>query len=173
GHRPNAQLLDLDLVLIAAARLLLLLLLVLVLPEVHDAAHRGPLVRGDLDEVELLVQRQGEGVGRLHDAELLVVLVDDADLADADVVVDARAAILRNRTPRIRPAGHESSSTSTTRGTDSLLGLDGGRGTPARPPRRVVAAGRDRNGVSSPRAPTSVPRRRAPHEETSQPDASV
>src|SRR5690606_32933822 len=122
------------LVLLPAARLLLLLLLVLVLAEVHDAAHGRPLVRRDLDEIEFLLQRQGEGVGSVHDAELLVLLVDDTHLADADLVVDARTAVVGDRSPRIRPAGHESSSKSSARGTDSWVGRWkwDGKGRPSR-----------------------------------------
>ena len=47
-------------------------------------------------------------VGRLQYAELLVLFVDDADLPDPDLVVDARASVLRGATTRIRP-GHEAS----------------------------------------------------------------
>ena len=46
--------------LLALAGLILLLLLVLELAEVHDAAHGGPLVRRDLDEIQLFVPSQSE-----------------------------------------------------------------------------------------------------------------
>ena len=108
GARADPELLDLHLVLLAAARLLFLLLLVLELAVVHDAAHGRPLVGGNFYEVEPLADRQGQRVCGLEDAELLVVLVDDANLANPDLVVDARATVLRGTATRIRP-GHMAS----------------------------------------------------------------
>src|SRR5690606_17694437 len=73
------------------ALLLFLGLLVLELAVVHDLADRRAGVGGDLDEVEPGLVGQAHRLGRLDDADLLVVGADDADRADPDHVVDAGA----------------------------------------------------------------------------------
>src|SRR6202030_2002943 len=70
-----------------------LLLLVLVLAEIHDAADRRHRRRGDLDEVESLLFRNGQRGGRRHDAELLPGVVDHPDFADADALVHANTIV--------------------------------------------------------------------------------
>src|SRR5262249_14992877 len=92
--RPHAHLLDLHLVLLALARLLLLLLLVLVLAVVHDTADRRALVRGDLDQVERLLDRHRQRIRSREHAQLPALVVDDEHLLDPDLLVDARTAVL-------------------------------------------------------------------------------
>ena len=70
-----------------------LLLLVLIAPEVHDAADRRHRRRGDLDQVEALLSRDGQRLLRRHDAELRARVVDDADLANPDPFVYPRAVV--------------------------------------------------------------------------------
>ena len=91
--RPELDLLDQDhlLVLLRFARALLLL--VLILPEVHDAADRRHGGRRDLDQVESLLLRYGQGLRRRHDAELLPGVVDDPDFPDADAFVHPGAVV--------------------------------------------------------------------------------
>jgi hypothetical protein len=69
--------------------LLLLPLRILELAEVHDAAHGRARGRRDLDEVEAgFLGALHRVVGR-DDADLLALLVDEADLGDPDLSVDA------------------------------------------------------------------------------------
>src|SRR5438093_1420315 len=79
------------LVLLRGARALLLL--VLIAPEVHDAAHRRSGGRGDLDEVEAFLSRDGQRLRRRHDSQLCSILVDDADFTDPDAFVHPRAIV--------------------------------------------------------------------------------
>src|SRR5258706_6223803 len=89
GLGAEADLLDLHGVGLLPALLLLLLPLVLVLPVIHDLRHGRPGVRGDLHEVEPSLPRHPHRpVGR-HDADLLALMVDEANLADADPLVHA------------------------------------------------------------------------------------
>src|SRR5262249_49072400 len=91
--RAELDLLDLDDLLVLLRRPRALLLLVLIAPEVHDAAHRRIGGRGDLDEVESLLSRDGQRLRRRHDPELRAVLVDDADFPDPDAFVHPRAIV--------------------------------------------------------------------------------
>jgi len=61
-----------------------------VLAEVHDAADRGVGPGCHLDEVEVELTGDGEGLGQQFDAELFAVGVYEADLAGTDAVIDAR-----------------------------------------------------------------------------------
>src|SRR5262249_12304042 len=79
------------LVLLGFARALLFL--ILVLTEVHDAANWWVCRRRDLDEVETLRFRDGQGLRRRHDAELCSVIVDHADFSDPDPFVDTNAIV--------------------------------------------------------------------------------
>src|SRR6478736_9130644 len=95
--RPELDLLDVDRNLVLARDFGLLLLLVAVLAVVHDPRDRRIGLSRDLDEVEIpsvrIVQRL---LDRLH-PELAAFLVDEPDLRDADVFVDAA---VRDRRPR-------------------------------------------------------------------------
>jgi hypothetical protein len=63
--------------------------LVLELPVVHELADRRLGHGSDLDEVELRVLGQTQCFADRHDADLLALGTDQADLGDADTVVDA------------------------------------------------------------------------------------
>src|SRR4051794_11513774 len=63
--------------------------LVLELPVVHELADRRPGHGSDLDEVELRVLGQSQCFADRHDADLLTLGADQADLGDTDAVVDA------------------------------------------------------------------------------------
>ncbi|GEL99659.1 hypothetical protein CTE05_32060 [Cellulomonas terrae] len=65
---------------------------VLELAVVHDLADGRTSVRCHLDEVEVGVLRQAQGVLHADDADLLAVGADQADLGDADPIVDAGLA---------------------------------------------------------------------------------
>ena len=65
---------------------------VLELAVVHDLADGRTSVRGHLDEVEVGVLGQAQGVLHADDADLLAVGADQADLGDADPIVDAGLA---------------------------------------------------------------------------------
>src|SRR5262249_14488285 len=100
GLGPELHFLQLAGGVLLARRLRLLLLRVLVLPVVHDPAHGR--IRGgrDLDQVELLLIGDALGVRRRHHAELRPIAVDHADLAGADLLVDADSLLdLRYGTP--------------------------------------------------------------------------
>ena len=86
--RPELDLLDVDLRLVLSRELRLLLLLVPVLPVVHHSGHRWVGLRGDLHEVEPLVEGVLHRLLRGLDPELRAVVVDQPYLRSADVVVD-------------------------------------------------------------------------------------
>ena len=88
--RAELLLLDHRELLVAAGLPGLLRALVLELAVVHELADRGAGGGSDLDEVELGLLRQPQGVLDAHDADLLAVRADQADLGHADAVVDAR-----------------------------------------------------------------------------------
>ena len=83
------DLLDDDLGLVLAGLLLALAFVVAVLAEVHDPADRRVCARGNLDEIEVGVLRNTQGVTGFHDPGLGPVREDDADAGDADLVVGA------------------------------------------------------------------------------------
>src|SRR5262249_13514617 len=89
GLGPELHFLQLAGGVLLARGLRLLLLGVLVLPVVHDPAHGRGRGGRDVDQVELLLIGDALGVGRRHHAELRSVAVDHADLAGADLLVDA------------------------------------------------------------------------------------
>jgi hypothetical protein len=91
GRDLGAQLhlADRHLLLVLARRLLSLLLLVLVLRVVEHADDRRFRGRRDLDEIEIGRARTLERLRGRHDADLLALLVDQANLRHADPVVDA------------------------------------------------------------------------------------
>ncbi len=76
--------------LLVLARLALLLCrLVLELAVVHDLADRWAGVRGYLDQVEIGLDSQAQGIFNTHDADLLAVGSDKPDLRYADTLIDA------------------------------------------------------------------------------------
>jgi hypothetical protein len=75
--------------LVLAALTRLLRRLVLELPVVHELADRRAGHRSDLDQVEVAVLRELDGLADGDDADLLAVGPDQAHLRDADPVVDA------------------------------------------------------------------------------------
>src|SRR5205085_9057794 len=87
------DLLGLDRRRVLPSLLLLLGLLVLVLAVVHDPAHRRERARRDLDEIEPLLLRHAHRLVRRQDAELGAVVRDDADLRNADAMVDTKARL--------------------------------------------------------------------------------
>jgi hypothetical protein len=69
------------------------LFLVLVLPEIHDPADGWDGRGRNLHEVQPLLLRDGEGLRRRHDAQLLPVIVDDPNFPYADAFVDANPVV--------------------------------------------------------------------------------
>src|SRR5690606_8703783 len=88
--RPELLLLDRGELLVAAGLPGLLRALVLELAVVHELADRRAGLRRDLDEVELGLLRKAQGVLDAHDSDLFAVRSDQANLGNADAVVDAR-----------------------------------------------------------------------------------
>src|SRR5262249_54220412 len=99
GFDPNA--LDLRDVSILSCLALLLGLFVFVLAVVEDPAHGRLRHRGHLDQIETPIARQGESIARRHDAELIAVGIDDADLRHTDTMVEARAKVPRRTTVKL------------------------------------------------------------------------
>ena len=91
--RPELDFLDLDDLLVLLRRPRALLLLVLVLAEVHDPADRRHGRRRNLHQVQSLASRERERLRRRHDAELLAVVVDDANFAHPDSFVDPNTVV--------------------------------------------------------------------------------
>ena len=89
-HRPQLDFLDLDDLLLLARLGGFLLRLVFVLAVVEDLADGRARIGGDLHEIEAGVLRHGQGVGGIDDPLIGAVFVDELDLADADLLVDAR-----------------------------------------------------------------------------------
>jgi len=87
--RPQLHLLDDGLRLVLASFAGLLRVLVLELSVVHELAHRRPGGRGDFDQVEVGLLCQPKGIADSDDADLLTVGSDQADLGNANPVVDA------------------------------------------------------------------------------------
>ena len=86
--RPVLHLLDPDVGGLAPALLGPLGLVELELAVVHDPADRRVGHRGHLDEVEVELPGDRQGLGQRLDAELLTVGVDEADFTGTDAVVD-------------------------------------------------------------------------------------
>src|ERR1700688_3206821 len=96
-HGPELDLLDLDDLLLLARLGGLLLLLVFEFAVIEDFADRGALVGDDLDEVQPLFGGDGERVADRHDAVVLALLIDQLHLANANLVIDARAVLLNGQ----------------------------------------------------------------------------
>ncbi len=91
--------------LMLAGFFLLLALLVFEFAVIHDAAHWGTGVRGNLDQVQPLGARQPNGVASVHDTQLLTVLVNDQHLRNANLFVDPQfVAFFPVRDDRSPPA---------------------------------------------------------------------
>jgi len=67
----------------------LLRALVLELSVVHELADGWAGVRGDLDEIEIGLLRQSQGFADRNNADLLTLGSDEANLGNADPVVNA------------------------------------------------------------------------------------
>jgi hypothetical protein len=99
--RPEPNLLELDDLLVLAGLPLLLGLLVLEAAIVEQPADRRDDIGGYLDQVEVLRLGQLERLEGRQDTELLAILADKSNLANADSLVDAK--ILANgRSPLAR-----------------------------------------------------------------------
>jgi hypothetical protein len=89
-HRPQLDLLDLDDLLLLARLGGFLLRLILVLAVVENFADRRYRVRRDLYEIKPRFLRQGQSGVNFRDALVGAILIDELDLADADLLVDTR-----------------------------------------------------------------------------------
>src|SRR6266700_4144552 len=96
-HGPELDFLDLDDLLLLARLGGLLLLLVFEYAVVEDLADRGGLVGDDLDEVQPRFGGDGERVADLNGAVVLSLLIDQLHLANANLIVDARAVLLNGQ----------------------------------------------------------------------------
>ncbi len=83
------DLFDDDNFLLLASRAVALVLLIEELAVILDLAHRGYGVRRDFYKIQGSFASHFESVKGRHNAELLAVLVDDADFAGADTFVGA------------------------------------------------------------------------------------
>jgi hypothetical protein len=88
--RAKADFLELALFGVAARLLLFLFLLVLPLPIVHDLADRWTREGRDFDEVQLRFFSAAFGFVKFDNADLRVVLVDEANGGDSNLFVDAQ-----------------------------------------------------------------------------------
>jgi hypothetical protein len=90
---PELDFLDLDDLLMFPGFARALLLLVLVLAEVHDPAYRRHGGRRDFHEVQTLLLRDGQRLGRRHDPELLPGIVNYANFAHANALVHSYTVV--------------------------------------------------------------------------------
>ena len=67
---------------------LLLVSLVLVFAVVHDTTNGGILVWSNLDQIQISISSTSERVVGSNDPQLLAVLRHDADLRDADLIIN-------------------------------------------------------------------------------------
>src|SRR5215471_15103810 len=89
-HRPQLDFFDLDDLLLLARLGRLLLRLILVLAEVENLADRRDRIWGDLYKIKPGLLRHGQSGVDFCDALVGAVFVDELNLADADLLVDAR-----------------------------------------------------------------------------------
>jgi hypothetical protein len=89
-HRPEFYLLDLDDLLLLARLGGFLLRLIFVFAVIEDFADRRDRIRRDLDKIEPGLLRHGNGSADFSDALVGAVFIDELDLANADLLVDAR-----------------------------------------------------------------------------------
>src|SRR5690554_1975174 len=137
--------------------------LVLELAVVHELRDGGSSVRGDLDEIEVGLLREAQRVLDADDADLLAARSDEADLADADPLVDAGLADSGTPWCRSGPHARERPShgarvrawaPSGARAPGSTGCLAGPRTTRTVDPASVACAVETRVGVASTCAPT-------------------
>src|SRR5215204_7804771 len=93
--RPVLHLLDGDVACLAPGFLGLLRSLVLVLAVVHDPADRRVGLRRDLDQVEVCLTGDRQGLRQRFDADLLAIRTDQPHLTGADAVVDPGFVVRR------------------------------------------------------------------------------
>src|SRR3989441_902234 len=110
---PELHFLDLDVLLVLARLGLALGLLVEELSGVHDPADRRRGRRSDLHQVQALLLRDAQSLGRRHDAELGAIVVDDTDLLRANAIVDADRPRIYETPPAATICGASGSSSST------------------------------------------------------------
>jgi hypothetical protein len=89
GARPELYFLDGDESLFGLGFLLFFLLFVLVLTEVDYSADRRLSLRRDLDQIQALPARDLDRLLRRHYAELIAVIIDDADFTNSNPLIDA------------------------------------------------------------------------------------
>jgi hypothetical protein len=89
-HRPQLDLFDLDDLLLFAGFGGLFLRLIFILAVIENFANRRDRIGRDLYQVEPGFLRHGKRCIDLGDAFVGTVFVDELDLADADLLVDAR-----------------------------------------------------------------------------------
>jgi hypothetical protein len=87
--RTETDFLELAVLGVAAGLLFLFLLLVLPLAIVHDAAIRRPGHGGNFDEVQAGFACPALGFVKVDDADLIVVVVDQANRGNPDKIIDA------------------------------------------------------------------------------------
>jgi hypothetical protein len=93
-HRAELDLLDLDDLLLLAGFGLLFLFLESVLAVIEDLADRRHGVGRDLDQIETGLLGLGQSLCDRDGSEVGTVLVDQVNLANADIFVDALAVLL-------------------------------------------------------------------------------
>ena len=91
GPRPKPDLFDQRQVLVLLDVTSSFVLLEAELPQILDAAHRWRGGAGHFDQVETGLLSAPHGVVDGHDAQLLAILADDADLCCRDLTVGSRA----------------------------------------------------------------------------------
>jgi len=96
-HRPEFDFLDLDDFLLFSGFGRFLLRLIFVLADIQNLADGRIGIRGDLHEIEPGLNRFLKGALDIDDAVIGSVLVDQLYLADADLLVNARAVLLNGR----------------------------------------------------------------------------
>ena len=101
-HRPELDLLDLDDLLLLAGLGLLFLLLEPVFPVVQDLADRRHGVGRNLDQIETGLRGLAQCVCDGDGSEVGTVLVDQVNLANANVFIDALAVLLDGRLRSLR-----------------------------------------------------------------------
>ena len=89
---PELDLLELGVGLVAPGVTCLHGRLVLELAVVHETRHGGAGVRGDLNQVEVSLLRQTQGILHADDADLLAAGADKTHLGDADPFIDTGLA---------------------------------------------------------------------------------
>ncbi len=107
GLRAESYLFQQDDLLVFPRLAVFLLLLVLEAPVVQQAADWWHRARSDLYQVKPPVPGKREGIGCLHDAQLLAILVDDSNLAYPNPFINPKLSADRsppNVVRRARPA---------------------------------------------------------------------